>query len=77
MSTETLQICFFFFERDGQWFVEFDHEPFRLQFPTLEAAREAARNGAEARWLLTGMPSCVRLGSPNGESSVDAHYPGS
>lgn len=69
------EICYFVFQEDVSWVVEFDHQDdLKHEFPTFEAARDAARSAAEARWLMTGKASCVRIGAPSGTSLPDVHF---
>jgi len=68
------EICYYIFEDASTWIVEFDSEDLSRPFATFEAARDAARQAAEARWLFTGKVSCVRVGNPAGTSEIDIRY---
>lgn len=74
MTDHADEICFFVFKEDCAWIVEFDHQDVRHRFPSFESALDAARQAAEARWLMTGRSSCVRIGTPDGVSEVDEIY---
>ena len=64
------RICYHMFEDEGLWTVTFDGGPPIRDFPTREHALAAAREAAEARWLMTGLPSCTRIGR-EGEAVED------
>lgn len=68
------ELCYFIFKRASMWIVEFDSEDLLRTFATFELARDAARQAAEARWLFTGKPSCVRVLDSAGTSEIDRRY---
>jgi len=72
--TDLEKICFFVFKSDCCWIVELDCQDIRHAFASFESARSAARQAAEARWLMTGKTSCVRIGDPCGHSDLDHVY---
>ncbi len=67
-------ICYFVHEDGGGWTVAFDHQTALLIHVDRQRALSAAREAAEARWLITGQASCVRIGSANGESDLDQTF---
>lgn len=67
-------ICYYVYEKDGGWIVVFDHEVGYLLHSEKERALAAARDAAEARWLVSRRASCVRIGLPQGESTLDRTY---
>jgi len=69
------EVCYYVFHENVRWIVEFDHQQVSREFPSFEAALDAAREAAEARWLLTRQLSCVRIGPPDGPSEPDTRYP--
>lgn len=75
MHMSNQEICYFVFQEDVSWVVEFDHhDDLKHLYPTFEEAREAARRAAKARWLMTGNASCVRIGAPSGVSEPDLNF---
>jgi len=66
--------CYYVFEQDSSWLVEFDSQAIAREFPSRDKALLAAREAAESRWLMTGNPSCVRVGHPKRQSVVDETY---
>lgn len=70
-------ICYFVYRIDGGWTVSFDHHSGLLTHANKESALRAARDAAEARWLVCHRASCVRIGSPDGESVLDCTFGGS
>ena len=67
-------ICYYVYQADGGWTVAFDHGSGYLIHPEKAHALAAARDAAEALWLITKQTSCVRIGSPQGESLLDRTY---
>jgi hypothetical protein len=74
MIDDLEKICFFVFKDDCCWIAEFEHQDIRHMFPSFESARDAARQAAEARWLMTGKTTCVRIGDPSGPTDLDEMY---
>lgn len=74
MSTSAKPTCYYVFEQDSSWLVEFDSQAIAREFPSRDNALRAAREAAESRWLMTGNPSCVRVGPPGKQSVVDETY---
>lgn len=68
------RICYQVYEKDGSWTVSFDGDPAIRDFPSRERALSAAREAAEARWLMTGIPSCTRIGRPHEPGDDDLSY---
>ena len=71
---ETQRICYYVFAENGIWAAEFDDQRPPIHFPTRDAALGAAREAAEARWRMAGIPSCVRIGPPHGTSVEDSRF---
>lgn len=68
------RICFFVFDTGAGWAVEFDSQQPLAYFPTRAIALQAARDAANARWTVQGIPSCTRLGRPNETTMLDRDY---
>ena len=68
------RICYYVFGDNGIWAAEFDGQRPPIHFPNREAALDAAREAAETRWRMAGIPSCVRIGPPEGTSVEDTTY---
>ena len=67
-------MCYYVYQADGGWTVAFDHECSYFIHTDKAHALAAARDAAEAVWLITKQTSCVRIGSPEGESLLDRTY---
>ncbi|MEO7917118.1 MAG: hypothetical protein ABIR16_05695 [Dokdonella sp.] len=74
MMEQQERICYHVFEVDGLWTVSFDGGPPIRDFPNRERALAAAREAAEARWLMTGLPSCTRIGREDDLGEDDSSF---
>lgn len=67
-------ICYHVYPKDGGWTVSFDGQSQLAIHLEHNEAIVVARDAAEARWLITGRPSCVKLGAPDGDAVLDCSY---
>lgn len=66
--------CYYIIEAPTEWMVEFDNQGLRRAFASRDRALSAAREAAEARWLMTGFATCVRIGSSKDLSTLDLAF---
>lgn len=66
--------CYFVLEYRGGWKVEFCDDDFGREFTSLKRAIHVAHEAAEARSLLTGSSTCVRVGACRESSNLEALF---